>query len=90
MANKKRKSKGKKKSPAKAQLAHEVTIVPLKGSATTTALSSAPNATLDSILKSAKIFTDRKDLMVDGRPAGLATILAANAKIEVRERPAGS
>jgi len=91
MAKKKSKrSKSKKRSPAKSQLTHEVTIVPVKAEATVKSLSAAPGTTLGSLLKAAGIATERSDLRVDGKPATADTVLNANAKIEVSLRIAGS
>lgn len=68
-----------------------VQVVPTQGSAgSRTVKVDKTGATLGQVLKTAGVDHHRKDMKVDGKPAGLETHVGPGARITVAERPRGS
>lgn len=79
-------------------LAVQVEVVPVSGAKTTkTVKVAASGATVAEVLNAAGVSAEKKDLLVNGKPATLDTYVtqkdsveAKEVKVQVSERPAGS
>lgn len=86
-----RKKKAAVKKKEAAGFTVQVQVVPVSGTATTKSVKFPKSgASLGEVLEAAGVSAKNKDLLLDGKPATLATRVAKEAKVQVSERPAGS
>ncbi len=69
-----------------------VSITPVSGTSVEKTVTVPASATLKEVVEAAGLEGDllKKNLYVDGKPAGLETRVTAASKVQVTERPQGS